>query len=176
MLVCIGIRGDSDFYMIEIITTSFFVFSSIYGGPVATLNTSNVSVGTPRVMAPIEEKTEINIPDNEGLKKKAQEIFANDPILVDIARCESHFRQYDKDGSVLRGKVNKSDVGIMQVNQYYHGERAEKLGYDLMTPEGNMAYAKYLYEKEGAQPWISSSPCWNNNTATIPSNQIALIK
>ncbi|MFA6226961.1 MAG: hypothetical protein WC631_00535 [Candidatus Paceibacterota bacterium] len=161
--------------MIEIITTSFFVFSSLYGSA-STIVADNVSTSPRGVLAPIEEKTEINIPDNEGLRNKVQKLFAEDPLLIDIARCESHFRQYDKDGSVLRGKVNKSDVGVMQINLYYHADKAGKLGYDLMTPEGNMAYAKYLYNREGVQPWISSSACWNDNTAAIPSNQIALIK
>ena len=162
--------------MIEIMTTSFFVLSSIYGGPSAIVSASSTSTSTPMVSAPIEEKTEINIPNNEGLKKKAQEIFANDPILVDIARCESHFRQYDKDGKVLRGTVNKSDVGVMQINQYYHADKALKLGFNLMTPEGNMAYAKYLYENEGGQPWISSSPCWNNTATKTSPNQVAINK
>jgi hypothetical protein len=159
--------------MIEIITTSFFVFSSIYGGPGIVANASSTGISSPLVSAPIEDKTEINIPNNEDIKREAQKIFANDPILVDIARCESHFRQYDKDGSVLRGTVNKSDVGVMQINEHYHADKAKTLGYDLMTPEGNMAYAQYLYKNEGGQPWISSSACWNN-TAAIPSNQIAI--
>ena len=40
-------------------------------------------------------------------------------------------------------------------------EVAEKLGLNLKTLRGNMAYAKYLYEKEGVAPWKSSSSCWD---------------
>jgi hypothetical protein len=81
--------------------------------------------------------------------------------MANVAFCESSFRQYDIKGNILRGGVNKSDVGVMQVNEYYHGKTADKLGYDLYTIEGNLAYARYLYNREGARPWMSSSACWS---------------
>lgn len=97
--------------------------------------------------------------------------FADLPVLVDVAYCESTFRQHDKDGDVLRGVVNKSDVGVMQINLYYHGEVAEKLGYDLHTLEGNTAYARALYEKSGASPWVHSSDCWTKQPTSLAYNQ-----
>jgi hypothetical protein len=61
---------------------------------------------------------------------------------------------------VLRGKENSNDKGVMQINTVYHDEVAKKLGLDLDNLDDNVAYARYLYEKKGAQPWISSSACW----------------
>ncbi len=87
--------------------------------------------------------------------------FADTPILADIARCESRFRHFDRDGNVIRGEVNRGDVGVMQINEFYHAGKAKELGIDLHSLEGNIAYAKYLYGKEGATPWDSSSRCWN---------------
>lgn len=87
--------------------------------------------------------------------------------MIRIAWCESRFRQYDKDGTLFRGKVNSSDVGVMQINTYYHLNTAKKMGLDLETVEGNMAYAKYLYEREGTTPWNSSSACWIHNNAEV---------
>lgn len=52
----------------------------------------------------------------------------------------------------------------MQINELYHLETAEKLGLDIYTIEGNVAYAKHLYEEQGAKPWMSSSPCWAKAT------------
>ncbi|MFA5764254.1 MAG: hypothetical protein WC915_05600 [archaeon] len=153
--------------MIEIITTSFFVFSSIYGGPGAA-GADNAPVN-PGLNAPMKEVgISTNIPLKEDLEKKVKAYFKDDPILVDIARCESRFRQYDENGVTLRGKVNKGDLGIMQINEYYHAEKAESMGFNLHDAEGNLAYAKYLYEKEGGQPWISSSKCWRHG------NQVAM--
>jgi hypothetical protein len=93
-------------------------------------------------------------------EEKVTEYFADNKILIDIARCESSFRQTDKNGDVLRGYVNPADVGVMQINERFHLEDSKKLGYDIHTIEGNMAYARHLYDKKGARPWLASSKCW----------------
>jgi hypothetical protein len=49
----------------------------------------------------------------------------------------------------------------MQINLGYHGETAQKMGLDLNSIDDNVAFARYLYEKYGAKPWMSSSPCWS---------------
>lgn len=94
------------------------------------------------------------------VKEKVTQYFSDLPILVDIAQCESHFRQTYKNGEIFRGVKNPLDVGVMQINEKYHLKESKKLGYDIYTTEGNMAYARYLYEKEGARPWLASSKCW----------------
>lgn len=158
--------------MIELITTSFFVFSSIYGGPTGAI-ADNQATSTPEPTVEMQASTTIKIPTNEGIKEEAKAYFKDTPILADIAFCESSFRQYDENGKVLKGVVNKGDIGVMQINKYYQGDKAEKLGYDLNTPEGNMAFAKYLYEKEGTKPWDSSSVCWKGNLKSS-TDQVAM--
>jgi len=87
--------------------------------------------------------------------------FADIPIMAEVARCESTFRHINPTtGNVLRGRVNSSDVGVMQINTYYHNQTAERLGLDLLDIDDNLAYARYLYEREGTQPWSASRPCW----------------
>ena len=161
--------------MIELITTSFFVFSSIYGGPTGAIadNSATSTAVTPQVAE--EASTTAKIPTNEGIEAQAKAYFKDTPILANIAFCESSYRQYDTNGKPLRGVVNKGDVGVMQINKYYQGDKAKALGDDLNTPEGNMAYAKYLYEKEGTKPWNSSSACWRSDEASASSsNQVAM--
>lgn len=101
------------------------------------------------------------IPTNAGIEAKVRAYFSDIPVMAEVSRCESHFRQYDKNGDTFRGKVNPKDVGVMQINEYYHLKRAQKLGYDIYTVEGNLAYGRLLYTEQGTQPWISSSPCWS---------------
>jgi hypothetical protein len=91
--------------------------------------------------------------------------FSDIPVMIEIAKCESRFRQYDKGGDVLRGEKNLLDRGVMQINEYFHNEDSEKLGYDILTLEGNTAYARYLFEKYGVKPWVSSSACWGKTVA-----------
>jgi hypothetical protein len=93
-------------------------------------------------------------------QEKVEQYFSDLPIMVDVARCESHYIHLNKDGTIRRGRANSYDVGVMQINEQYHLKTSKRLGYDIYSLEGNMAYARYLYEKEGARPWMASSPCW----------------
>ncbi len=115
------------------------------------------------------------MPAAQSPKEFVESYFADVPIMIKVAHCESRFRQYGTDGSVFRGIVNDLDVGIMQVNEYYHSSTAEKLGLDLYTIQGNVAYARYLYEKQGTAPWVSSEPCWGKYK-TKPSAIVATVK
>lgn len=100
------------------------------------------------------------ITDSKNVKEFVQDYFADTPILASIAGCESRDRQFDSNGNVLRGEKNHFDIGVMQINELYHADEAKALGLDIYTIDGNVAFAKHLYEKYGAKPWISSSACW----------------
>ena len=90
------------------------------------------------------------------------QVFGDDaPIALNIARCESTYRQYDDGGAVLRGKVNPEDLGIFQVNAKYHRQEALQLGYDINTLQGNVMFAKHLYDKNGTNDWTASKDCWD---------------
>ena len=82
-------------------------------------------------------------------------------IFEKIAKCESGSRQFNSDGSVLRGKINSKDIGKFQINLTYHGEAAKKMGLDLFTERGNTLYALYLFRKNGTKDWNWSKSCWN---------------
>ena len=109
-------------------------------------------------------------PQAQTIQQTVQLYFADTPIMVAISSCESHFRQYDVSGAVYRGEQNHQDVGVMQINEHYHLDISKKLGYDIYTTEGNMAYARFLYEQEGVAPWMSSSPCWGKSAAARDYN------
>jgi hypothetical protein len=100
-----------------------------------------------------------------NLETYVRSYFAKTPILAEIARCESRFRQFGIDGQVLQGKQVPDDLGIMQVNAYFHEDAAEKLGFDLHTLDGNLAYGQWLYDREGTRPWNASKPCWGKSVA-----------
>lgn len=112
--------------------------------------------------APREIKAEDYQPitDSKNIEKFITDYFADIPILVHIAKCESRFRHLNSSGTILKGVQNQSDRGVMQINLFYHAKTAEKMGLDVHNLDDNVAYARYLYEKEGAKPWMSSSRCW----------------
>ena len=86
--------------------------------------------------------------------------FRDTPILIKIARCESDFRQFDKNGKVLKNLEGSSATGVMQIMASVHEKTARKLGYNIRTLDGNLKYAKWLYQNEGTTPWKSSRGCW----------------
>ncbi len=95
-----------------------------------------------------------------GTEEVVRSYFSDIPVMIQIARCESTFRHTLADGTVLRGRVDSADTGVMQINQRYHGEKARELGLDLTDIYDNMAYARDLYERQGTKPWKASAPCW----------------
>lgn len=157
--------------MIEITTSLLFLVSSLYGGAVSA-STDNASQAKAEPIQKQELVENIKTDNPITFEQYVREYFNDDPILAEIAKCESTFRQYSSSGEVIKGRVNKSDVGVMQINKYYHLKQAEKLGYDLHTIEGNMAYAKVLYNREGTKPWNSSSKCWKKYAKTDSSKSI----
>lgn len=117
------------------------------------------ALGAPSDISALQAEGQAN---PETLGAYVREYFAETPVLAEIAWCESRMRHLDKDGSVYRGKVNASDIGVMQINTAYHEATATDMGIDLYSLEGNLAYAKHLYEKQGTKPWNASKPCWKN--------------
>ncbi len=100
--------------------------------PASTSTESLTSTDTKSATTP-----SISPKDFKTLEGYVRAYYKDTPELAEIAKCESNFRQYDADGNVLKGTVDKDDIGIMQINKYYNGNNAEKLGYDIYTIGGN---------------------------------------
>ena len=153
--------------MIEFTTGMALIVSSMYiagGAPVHSDNADKFVSTSSSNEAVYSTTTEKRIITSKDVEKYVKEQYTDEPILVDIARCESTFRPVDTDGNIIRGKVNKADIGVMQINEAYHANKAAELGLNIYTTEGNVAFAKYLYGKYGAEPWSSSSKCWSQST------------
>ena len=115
----------------------------------------------------VDTKTEQVLPTGVNTEAEVRKYFSDIPALIQVARCESHFRHTLADGSVLRGVVDNRDTGVMQINSFYHSKAAHQLGLDITNLQDNMAYARHLYEKQGMQPWRASSSCWGATLASL---------
>jgi hypothetical protein len=117
-------------------------------------------------IATIEEASTqvVTMLDTEAV---VREYFADIPVMIQVARCESTFRHTLADGTILRGFVDDRDTGVMQINLGYHGETADRMGLDMENIYDNMAYARDLYERSGTQPWSASAPCWSRTLASV---------
>lgn len=104
-----------------------------------------------------------NTHDPVAVEKAVKEAFKDAPIMVEVARCESKFRQFADSGNVMYGGTDNKMVGIFQIYGDIHRAKAQSMNMNIDTVEGNIAYAKYLHGRKGTNPWISSMPCWNPN-------------
>lgn len=143
------------------------MLSAFYGGAGATEVSSAKSTIPVQVNINQISEREGEVDENKiyplTLEQYVREYFEEEPILAEIAKCESTFRHFGKNGKVIRGIQNREDVGLMQINEYFHGDSAKKNGFDIYSLEGNMSYAKWLYERQGSVPWVHSSKCWKKS-------------
>jgi hypothetical protein len=112
---------------------------------------------------------------NVDVETKVREYFADTPVMIEIARCESKFRQYADSGNPFYGGMGGLMVGVFQVYTDVHSSFALSIGHDITTLEGNLGYAKHLYLTEGTKPWVSSFPCWGaassaESNTTVPAS------
>ena len=82
-------------------------------------------------------------------------------IFKTIARCESGGSHFDDRGRVVRGRVNRHDIGLYQINEVIHRRAIAATGIDIYDEEGNIQFAEYLYEKAGLDQWRLSRRCWS---------------
>jgi soluble lytic murein transglycosylase-like protein len=115
------------------------------------------AVGTPAGTTSLPVEGQKN-PETMGAY--VREYYVETPILASIAWCESRFRHVGDDGDIIKNPTSTA-IGVMQIMQSVHEKEAEKLGIDITSLDGNLAYAKHLYEKQGTKPWNASKTCWN---------------
>ena len=132
----------------------------------------SASVVAHRTIAAYKENlnasTPITLDPNLGIKPFVQEFFTqNDAAeMLSIINCESGFKQFDKDGEVLKNKEGSSAVGIAQIiaskhpdqkvlNRYNKRNNTDLTvrDFDITTLMGNVGYALVLYKVRGTQDW-----------------------
>lgn len=137
--------------------------------PFATSIALAVSLALSGSSAAAPEKISLDVmPVAQTVEEYVREYFADAPVMIEIARCESKFRQFNKDGSVLKNSLGSSATGMFQIMASIHEPVADKLGLDINTIQGNAAYARYLYDKQGTKPWQAdpkSKNCWGKTEA-----------
>lgn len=130
----------------------------------AGLLTLGSTITTPTQMA--EPVRLMTLP--EMIVERATESQVDPDLAVKIAFCESTLRQFTDNGKVLRGIHNPDDVGLFQINEHYHLDQSEKMGYDIYSTAGNIDYAMQLLKKDGAKRhWSASQACWSKDIAHL---------
>ncbi len=120
----------------------------------------------PNGSAPVVEASSAQsalMPASQSVEEYVREYFKDVPVMIDIARCESRFRQLDANGKVLKNPTSTA-MGAFQIMASLHaGPAQNNLGLNIYTLQGNAAYARYLYEKNGTRDWNASKACWGKS-------------
>lgn len=97
------------------------------------------------------------------------------PILQKIAKAESHSSHFctaelikvglcakGERGQVLTNPNTNGtvDIGKYQINTYYWGAIAADMGFNLTLEADNEAFAIWLFENYGSEPWSASKNNW----------------
>lgn len=144
-----------------------YLLAVLVAAPPTTIVYQRAEALEPEVEAASEDPP-LLVPADEQGNNAAQIIedtFHDAPVMLDVASCESHLRQYDENGETLKGKLTPAeygeDLGLFQINTLAWGELAEDLEYDLETMEGNIKMARHIYDNHGTTPWNASRKCWS---------------
>lgn len=114
--------------------------------------------------------------ESQTVEQYIRSYFADEPVMAEIAKCESQFRQFGKDGKVIKNPGSTA-VGVFQIMASIHDEFADdKLGLDIYSLQGNAAYARYIYDRQGTKPWDASKACWSKSQAYKDSQKVAVAK
>ena len=124
---------------------------------------------------PQPEPVTIELEPNIGVRPIVEEFLAaNDAErLLSIIECESNFKHFSPDGSVLQNRAGSSAIGVAQILSSMHPDpklikrynrkmntnlKIEDL--DITTLKGNLGYALILYELRGVRDWECSKLGW----------------
>ena len=99
--------------------------------------------------------------DPNYVEAKVRTYFADIPVMIKIAECESGFQHFQPNGELTvsevtnaSGKRISSASGLFQI--LYKGHFKSWSASDetnITTVDGNMRFARELYEESGTAPW-----------------------
>lgn len=80
-------------------------------------------------------------------------------LLKSIVNCESTWRQFNRDGSVV---LSSGNIGLAQINRFAHERTYTQMNLDPNNPYDNLKFMVFLYQRDGISPWEKwSGHCWN---------------
>lgn len=116
-----------------------------------------------------------NVDPNWQVRTLTKQFFADNgaPEMLPIIRCESNFKQFETDGTVLKNRAGSSAIGVAQIMSSLHPDPKiiyrynkrfntdfQKEDFDITTLEGNLGYALILYKIRGVRDWECAKKVW----------------
>jgi hypothetical protein len=106
-------------------------------------------------------------PEKLDLARQIRAVFADAPIMVRVAMCESGLT-HRENGELIRNKKGSSARGAFQVMMSYHAPEMKKMGLDPRRTDEYLAYVRHLYDQQKLAPWKETRACWSRQSTTPP--------
>jgi len=110
----------------------------------------------PLLTEPLQSPTPVVIDYKDTLASLAKKYAINANLASNIIECESQWHPHATGTMAYVG----IDVGLWQINTYFHSKTATKMGLDIYNPVDNLEYGVWLLSKYGTQPWSATRKCW----------------
>lgn len=102
-------------------------------------------------------------PEYSDLAQQIRAVFADAPLMVRVAKCESGL-VHRQNGELIRNRKGSSARGVFQVLMRVHQPQMYKMGLNPERTDHYLAYVRYLYDQYGLKPWQASEHCWNRGS------------
>lgn len=117
---------------------------------------------------PIEPPDNISQNTNQGIKEQVIDYLTINGAeeLIPIIGCESEFKHFNEDGTVLKNRQGSSATGVAQIMASVHPDPHvikkynrrhntdwEVNDFDINSLGGNIWYALVLYKTRGVRDW-----------------------
>ncbi|MFT5037020.1 MAG: hypothetical protein ACI9VM_000592 [Candidatus Azotimanducaceae bacterium] len=144
---------------------------SVFVGALVLISISGFGIYHLVIAQTNEDPIIMDIDPNIGLEAMVVDFFTtnNAPEMIPIIKCESEFKHYKADGTILQNREGSSAIGIAQILSSAHPDPkvlslfnkrhnadVQASDIDITTVEGNLGYALMLYELRGTRDWACS--------------------
>lgn len=95
---------------------------------------------------------------DQKIDKYALEYHVNPQVARAIISCESGGNPEAIGTMAVVGR----DIGVFQINDYFHEKRTQELELNIYNVDDNLRYGMILLFEQGVTPWRASASCWKS--------------
>lgn len=133
-----------------------FIFAGVFSFPAHV-----TKADAPPAIVKLATATKVTQADIDAAIDVLAPSYGLSPSLVKkISQCEDQGDPYSTHANKHGDVVWSTDIGPLQINDYYHKAEMKKLGLNINKPIDNLKFGLSMMETEGTVPWKWSEPCW----------------
>lgn len=98
---------------------------------------------------------------NHQIDIQAPKYGLSPSLVKKISLCEDKGNPYSTHANKHGTTTWSTDIGPLQINDYYHESEMKAEGLNISKPLDNLKFGLEMMSKQGTTPWNWSKYCWN---------------